>query len=129
MKSVAEQCRTPAACFYPSGQAEAGASESVPVTRSAFVKIIVKFNVRMDSFKLLKSFVGGADGFETFEKLADKRKSNYDLDSAEEQIYHYLCLCLDRNSLSIIRRGAKDVGVEAVTTRQSSTGQSPPDSP
>ena len=85
----------------------------------------------MDVSKLIKSFDGEADSFETwldtfysamrlrglnlaFPAYADKRKEGYDLVAAQEKIYDFLCLCIDKTSLNIIRRSAKDNGVKAV---------------
>ena len=91
--------------------------------------------VNMDISKLLKTFDGEAEGFETwlktfmsamrlkklhlaFEKYADKRKADYDLADAQEQIFDILCCCLDRYSLGMICRDAQDNGVLAVDVLQ-----------
>ena len=49
-----------------------------------------------------------------FDKYKDKKDPTIKIEDLKEKIYDVLCMCLDRNSLSMIRRDAKDDGVEAL---------------
>ena len=81
--------------------------------------------------RLFKQFNGNAEEYEIweetfhaalrilklhlpFDKYRDVRPAGY-VDTLDKQtIYDYLTLCVDKNSLSMIRRSAKDNGVEAL---------------
>ena len=49
-----------------------------------------------------------------FERYENQRPEGFDVASAKYSIYDYLAICLDRTSLGLIKRKAKDDGVEAM---------------
>ena len=80
---------------------------------------------------LLKTFDGDANNYEiweesfmaalrlkglhlAFDRYARQRSDDFDLNAAKQSIYDYLAICLDRTSLVLIKRKAKDDGVEAM---------------
>ena len=49
-----------------------------------------------------------------FEKNRHLRPAEYKINDDNQSVYDYLTLCLDKNSVAIIRRPAKDDGVNAL---------------
>ena len=49
-----------------------------------------------------------------FDQYAEARPKDFDCTSATQNVYDYLVNCLAKNSRGIVRRGAKDNGVETI---------------
>ena len=89
------------------------------VTNNYSPKTFVRFDGQPKNYEVFEtSFLSSLrlEGLHlALDKYVNERPATgFDIKKAKERIYDYLCICLDRNSVSIIRRNALDDGVKAL---------------